>query len=93
MLTRRFRFLIAAGLFALTSLSALADAPKASPLPPPDKDEVSVQMFGDRNPDCQEWTNSCQVCRRDDQGKMQCSLPGIACQPKAPVCRIKKPAP
>ncbi len=93
MMTHRFRFLIAAGLFAIAAASARADSPTAAPLPPPDKDEISVQTFGERNADCMEWTNSCQVCRRDAQGKSQCSTAGIACLPAAAICRIKKPAP
>ena len=67
----------------------LADAPNASPLPPPAKEEISIQAWGERNPNCAEWTNSCQVCRRDADGKMNCSLPGIACQPGAMVCKAK----
>ena len=87
--TNRFRFLIAALMLA-TALPARADAPTAQPLPSPAAEETSIQAWGDRAPDCIEWSNLCQVCRRDAAGKAQCSTPGIACQPTAPVCKTRK---
>ena len=36
---------------------------------------------------CREWTNGCAVCRRQEDGAIGCSLPGIACQPVAIACR------
>lgn len=34
---------------------------------------------------CAEWGDGCRVCQRVD-GTVACSLPGIACVPKAPNC-------
>ncbi|MEZ5816902.1 MAG: hypothetical protein R3D44_07460 [Hyphomicrobiaceae bacterium] len=34
-----------------------------------------------RNPACSERTNGCEVCIGGQDGKLSCSLPGIACQP------------
>ena len=79
--------MLACVLFASFALPLKADAPNAAPLPPLNRDEISVQSWGDRNPNCVEWTNSCQVCRREADGKMNCSLPGIACQPRAMLCK------
>ena len=93
MISNQIRFFAAGAVFFMELTAARADSPKAEALPPPDREAVSVQAFGDRNPGCLEWTNACQVCKRDDQGKPQCSTAGIACQPAAPICRIQKPAP
>jgi hypothetical protein len=69
---------------------ASADAPRALPLPPPDREAVSMQSWGLKNRDCDEWTNACQICRRGADGRMACSTPGIACQPEAIICRARK---
>jgi hypothetical protein len=84
---------LVASLFALSLNSAQADAPKASPLPPPDPRAISMQSFGQQNATCEEWTNSCQVCRRAPDGQMGCSTPGIACQPAAIVCKATRRTP
>ena len=89
MLTNRFRISIAVLVLAI-ALPARADAPTAQPLPPPVPEDVSIQAWGERAPDCIEWSNACQVCRRDAAGKPQCSTPGIACQPIAPICKTRK---
>lgn len=80
-------------LFASFTSTVLADEPNPSPLPPLIKEDISVQAWGERNPNCTEWTNACQICRRDADGKMNCSLPGIACQPSALVCKVNKKTP
>lgn len=64
----------------------IADAPKgADPALP------TVQGYGARNPDCQEWSDACHTCARDDKGATQCSTPGVACTPGAIVCNAQKP--
>ncbi len=68
---------------------AQADSPVAAPLPPPAAPPASVFAYGKENPDCQEWTNSCQTCTRDDKGAPQCSTAGIACTPALLVCRAQ----
>jgi hypothetical protein len=92
MICRPFRAFVAIALIAASGSGARADSPKAEPLPPPAKEEVSIQRWGVANRDCGEWTNACQVCLRDAAGRPQCSTPGIACQPKAIQC-LRKPAP
>jgi hypothetical protein len=65
-------------LFAL-SLPAYADEA------PPPKEEASLQSFGAGHPDCKEWSDGCAACKREDA--VHCSLPGIACEPAAIVCK------
>lgn len=72
-------------------VAALADAPRPGQMPKPGAAPMNVMTYGKENSDCAEWTNSCQVCTRDDQDAPQCSTPGIACTPGAMVCRVKKP--
>jgi hypothetical protein len=60
------------------------------PLPPPGKSsppDISMEAFGVANPDCLEWTDTCQVCARDAQNAIACSRPGIACLPGDISCR------
>ncbi len=83
------------GVFAVALLGgayvvALADAPRAQRMLAPGAGPATVFSYGKENADCAEWTNSCQVCTRDDQGAPQCSTPGIACTPGAMACRVKK---
>jgi len=79
--------LLALGMVA----SAQADAPKATPMPPPEAPRQTIYSFAGENPDCAEWTNACQTCTRDDKGAPVCSTPGIACTPGQIVCRAQKP--
>ena len=51
---------------------------------------ATLFSYAKDNPDCTEWTNACQVCTRGDDGEPKCSTPGIACQPTALVCSVKK---
>ena len=69
----------------LAVLPAMADAPRPAPLPkvPP----VPVQAYGDKKAECLEWTNGCVLCRKDEDGKIHCSTPGIACQPEDIICK------
>jgi hypothetical protein len=45
-----------------------------------------VAAFGDDNPNCPSWTDGCVVCRRQSDGAVACSTPGIACLPGEPTC-------
>jgi hypothetical protein len=74
----------------LMSAAALADEPRAPPMPAAESTPATVFSFGKENPDCVEWTNACQICTRSAAGEMQCSTPGIACTPGVPVCRVRK---
>lgn len=40
-----------------------------------------------RHPQCRERTNGCELCVRGDSGGIDCSTPGIACQPESWHCR------
>ena len=62
--------------------------PTAPPLSP---EQLSLQGFGAQTANCLEWGDSCSICKRDDSGAMQCSTPGIACQPEAIACAREKP--
>ena len=39
----------------------------------------------DKEPTCAEWTDGCIICQRTEQGPA-CSMPGIACVPRAQAC-------
>ena len=91
-------------LFALSAFLgaqvAAADtpAPSVTPAPPETRqatEEKAVQAYGSDNPTCREWTDGCIVCLRGPDPVASCSLPGIACQPRATTCtgQIEQPAP
>ncbi len=75
-----FAILSALGLIC----AGLAFADEAAPKLPSD---VSVLAYGAAHPDCLEWTDSCRTCQRSPDGRLACSTPGIACQPKDIVCK------
>ncbi len=81
------------GLFALFLLAPFAlsraqDAP--APAPPLSNESLSLQGFAAQNPLCDEWSDACVVCKRDEKDTPRCSTPGIACQPGPIVCRREK---
>jgi hypothetical protein len=72
----------------------LADAPPRSDLA--QAPAASLRAYGERNPDCLEWTDSCGVCRRlgpsePKAPEIACSTPGVACQPGDVMCRYARP--
>jgi hypothetical protein len=64
-------------------------APPAMPQTPPAQagSVHEVETYGDADATCLEWSNGCQVCRRQPSGGWACSTPGIACVPEAVTCR------
>ncbi|HUO53253.1 MAG TPA: hypothetical protein VMU18_00825 [Rhodoblastus sp.] len=50
--------------------------------PPPE----AVIAFGVSHPECREWGDGCVICARRE-ATLNCSTPGIACQPSAPACK------
>ena len=77
--------------FARVSVLAVLLLPGASAqnLPPrglTPAAEVSLQGYGDRDPNCAEWTDRCGTCRRSEAGEPSCSNIGPACQPAAISC-------
>ncbi|MGE3245902.1 MAG: hypothetical protein AB7F96_05935 [Beijerinckiaceae bacterium] len=81
-------------LIAAAPVAALAQEPPAPASPEATKGAAPVptmERYGVENPQCAEWSNSCQICRRDEKGVVHCSTPGIACQPQAIVCVPRKP--
>lgn len=69
-------------LLIVSLLMTAAHAVKADETAPP----PSIAAYGDQNPDCLEWTDSCIVCRRVSDTEFSCSTPGIACQPGGVTC-------
>jgi hypothetical protein len=97
MSARRHLLSSTAGALALavffSAAAVHADEPRAPPsLTPAGKaqtspEPVSVPAFGDQDPACLEWTDSCRVCARDAPGEApRCSTPGPVCQPGPIVC-------
>ena len=84
----RKSILTLAACLCLAGLARADDLPEV-PTSAPEGAPATVFSFGRDNPTCGEWTNGCQVCTRPAAGEMQCSTPGIACTPGAPVCRVK----
>jgi hypothetical protein len=68
---------------------AAADDPAPAPTAAA-ADPGAVQAFGSQNPTCLEWSDACFVCRRADDGSLNCSTAGIACTPQVIVCRKHK---
>ena len=70
-------------------LSGPAKAQLTAPLVPAQADPIpnGLTEFATANPQCTEMTNGCEVCVRDAAGKIDCSTPGIACQPVAWQCK------
>ena len=52
----------------------------------------TLESFARVDEACREWSDGCAVCRRQDDGAVGCSLPGIACQPAPVTCRSKPSA-
>jgi hypothetical protein len=82
------RFVAAAVIFAALAFPAGAEESKTADKPavtPP----AAVLAFGAGHPECQEWSDGCVICARGDDS-VNCSTPGIACQPIEAFC--KRPA-
>jgi hypothetical protein len=74
------------------SLSTCA-AMGGEPAPPPGNMAAEagsprdLETYGEADATCLEWSNGCQVCRRQPEGGWACSTPGIACVPEPVTCR------
>jgi hypothetical protein len=79
-----------AGLLAVLLLFAAPLRAQDTPATPPPTELQTVQSYGAKNPDCLEWTDTCAVCKRGDDGKVACSTPGIACTQQPIVCGAQK---
>jgi hypothetical protein len=66
-----------------TPQSASPETPAA---PPPE----AVIAFGVSHPACEEWTDGCVICTRSADA-LNCSTPGVACQPGPTICRRETP--
>jgi hypothetical protein len=76
-----------------TSAEQPSAPPAPVPPPPPGKTsppDISMEAYGTSNPQCLEWTDSCQICARDDQNRNACSTPGIACLPGDISCKKER---
>jgi len=67
--------------------AAQSDAP--SPAPP----VPSIQGYGDHDPSCTRWTDTCRTCERSADNVLHCSNIGIACQPAEVTCTARQPPP
>jgi hypothetical protein len=75
--------------------SAPASSEPAPVAPPPlpgkkSPPDISMEAYGTSNPQCMEWTDSCQICARDSQNQTACSTPGIACLPGEISCKSER---
>ncbi|HEY0145837.1 MAG: hypothetical protein WDN29_07365 [Methylovirgula sp.] len=77
--------IFAAPAFAAEQASPVPFQNKSAPTKVPS--DVSVLAYGAAHPECLEWTDSCRTCMRSPDGRVGCSTPGIACQPKEIVCK------
>ena len=64
-------------------------APSASPAEPTPtlnpEEQATMQSFAAAHPQCVEWSDGCAVCKR--ALSVNCSTPGIACEPREIVCK------
>jgi hypothetical protein len=80
-LTRHLALTLALS-FAVPAQAQLTAPPvpiQATPLP------NGLTEFARANPQCAEMTNGCEICVRGTA--VECSTPGIACQPTAWQCK------
>lgn len=89
------RILLALALIAPAAAFADIAPPRPTPpapAPPPAPAKPRpVQVFGEGNPNCAEWTDGCIVCKRQDDRTVACSMVGVACLPAEPACTRKAP--
>ena len=78
---------IIAGPLLLVFAALPCTAAETGTLPIPAPEHRTLDAFGASNPSCTEWTDMCAVCLRANDGTVGCSLPGIACQPSAIICK------
>lgn len=71
----------------MLSLADPAHAQLSAPPVPIDADPIpnGLTEFSSANPQCTEMTNGCEICVRSS--RIECSTPGIACQPAAWQCK------
>ena len=77
-----------AALTVLTLWESQALADSAKPPSILHGPKLSVQGYGRQNPDCATWTDGCVLCIADEDGRGQCSTPGIACTPHGVTCKV-----
>ena len=74
--------------FAACLCLAISCASAQEVSPPPE--QATLRGYGAEHLQCSEWGDGCAVCRRDEAGVTQCSLPGIACQAAPMSCADAK---
>ncbi len=72
-------FMLSLAVPAQAQLTAPPVPIQATPIP------NGLTEFAQANPQCTEMTNGCEVCVRGSL--IECSTPGIACQPVAWQCK------
>ena len=78
---------LAASLLAATLAAPPSLATRLSIL---ESDLPAAQSWAQKNVNCLEWGDSCFVCKRGEDGKAQCSTPGIACTSNEIICKAEK---
>ena len=87
------RLALVAPLFAAFSLLAALAADKPLPRAAAPTGDVSLPGYGDTNKTCQEWSDGCRTCVRQEGGEPACSNIGPTCQPvKISCARQSAPA-
>jgi hypothetical protein len=87
---RPLRFLPLFAVLAIACGGEATLAEEAASSKPPVAETTSprdLETYGEADATCLEWSNGCQVCRRQPEGGWGCSTPGIACVPVAVTCR------
>ncbi len=87
---------LAAAMLAVAGFAAGAGSAEPLPVPAdtlPASEFNALMTFVAANPDCQSFTDGCQICRRLTQNQLACSTPGIACSKGAWACQAPPPTP
>ena len=73
-------------------LAGLVVAPVGTPTPPLalETEPTVLQTWAAANPNCNEWTDACYICKRGEDGKARCSTAGIACTSVEIVCKVER---
>jgi hypothetical protein len=53
----------------------------------------SVQGYGDHDKTCTSWTDGCVNCKTGPNDTIACSNTGLACQPQAIACLVRRQEP
>jgi hypothetical protein len=89
---RTFTIICLVSSFALSLAGTRGFAQPSAPAPQAPTSDASIHGYGDRDKTCVAWTDQCRACVRDGD-TITCSNIGIACQPAAITCSLRKAEP